>query len=82
MDKRIKIVWRVEDGYAGGDAPHYTVMRASDFDPDDTDDEIGEQIVEAVKEDFEASVSIDLRTTDVEAAIKEIRAQLATTERP
>jgi len=76
MTDTIKITWRVDDGYAGGDRPHSTVIRVNEFDAEDSDDEIGEAIADIVQQDFETSITLSLKTTDVEAAIAAIRAQL------
>lgn len=74
---KISITWRVCDGYAGGDRPHHTRLGPDMFDLDMTDDELAEQVAEVVQEDYDNRIGLDLRSDDVAAAVKAIRAAAA-----
>ena len=72
----IKITWRVDDGYAGGDRPHQSVVSAGTFSVDQTDEEIADELAAAVQEDFSQRICLNLRTEDVARAVQEIRQAL------
>lgn len=76
MGEKIEITWRAHDGYAGGDRPQKTRIMPEDYELEMSDDEIGEIILDTVKNDFEERITLDLRTTDVEAVITKVRASL------
>ena len=73
----IKITWRVDDGYAGGDRPHQSTVSATMFSAGQSDEEIADELASAIQEDFNQRICLDLRTEDVAKAVKEIRGALA-----
>lgn len=77
MSTRITIPWLVDDGYDGGRRPHSSTFSAKSFDLDATDEELADEIAEAVQEQFSQSVTLSLKTEDVIAAVKAIRAAAA-----
>lgn len=74
MTDYVVVVWRIDDGYAGPDAPQRTRIRMDAFDADESDDEIAAAISESVKDDFESKISLDLRDEDLKAAVAKVRA--------
>jgi hypothetical protein len=79
MGDAIKITWRVDDGYAGGDRPQISSFRPEELDLDVTDEELADQIQEIVSDDFDNKIAIDIRTADINAAVKAVRAATSTT---
>ena len=52
MKKEIKVVWEIDDGYAGGARPHYTYIPFEDWDECETDEEKETLVQEYVEQDF------------------------------
>ena len=73
MAAKITIPWRVDDGYAGPDRPHTSTFSVASFDLDATDDELAEEIAQAVQDDFTSSICLSLKTEDVMTAVKAVR---------
>jgi len=72
----IKIKWLAEDGYVGGERPHYVVLKPEHFDVDQTDEQIEDQIRHTIREDFEQSVTVSYSDDAVSDAVEKIRAAL------
>lgn len=69
--------WTVDDGYSGKARPQSSTFPVASFDLDATDDELADEIAEAVQEDFAQQITLGLKTDDVFAAVKAIRAAAA-----
>jgi hypothetical protein len=50
-------IWEVDDGYAGGSAPQYTIINDDDLYPDMDDDEIRTLFDELIQESFNEKIS-------------------------
>ena len=51
------VIWEVDDGYCGGSRPHETVIDDSEFEYCETEEERQEIIDDAVRNDFEQTIS-------------------------
>lgn len=74
MANKIYVRWEASDGYLGGARPQSTGINPNHFDPDDTDEAIGDAIRDAVDDDFRQTVTLSLNDDEVEKAVAAIRA--------
>lgn len=57
MSKYIKVKWKVDDGYVGGET-HTTSIPVSDLlDSCDTEDQISDEVIAFIRNDFEQWIS-------------------------
>lgn len=56
MAKDFKISWQADDGYCGASRPQSLTISTSDFEGEETLEEIVEQIEDQIQSDFEQKV--------------------------
>jgi len=53
----MKVIWQVDDGYAGGSAPQYTIVDDDELAECETEEGRQEVIREYVQSDFECTIT-------------------------
>ena len=68
----INVTWEVDDGYAGGSAPHNLEVNTNDFVNDDdewnelTEEQKENYIADAVQDDFDNSINWYITSKEVQ----------------
>ena len=53
----MKVIWEVDDGYAGPSRPQYTTIDESDLEHCETEEERQKEIEEIIQEEFETKIT-------------------------